>query len=487
MSHISDPVSQWILSILVSVLAGTCLLIVVASSRRWRQMRYARYVHILQRQYRPVLARLLASGPNPSGIAALRELSRDELEVLLDPLFARRKITERSMVFLHGLCAELGLIEAWESRVADDQSPAAQSSGSGVHQHPHDRTGARHLARAKSVRNLGTLRHRSSWPLLACALDDRHLDIRLAALRALAAMGVADSFPVLRDRLQAVAQGKSVALSMRGLQAAMVAFDLRCLPALLPILRHTDRRVRLRATEILWAMVLREAARQPRVALSQEILSPPIVELLLTELAVDTSAAIRARAAELIVVLADPRTTSVLRNLLLDRQWLVRLYAVHALAHFRQTVSSLHPYMRECLRDPHWRVREAATKTLISLGQEGKEQLFEHFLASRDHPTRQQIIEVIERTGLMSSLVEEYGAGVNGLKALMVEQLASDAASLGLSGVLRTSSPEVRQKFLDRILPQVEAKLRFLEETQPDVESPAIPQQAREFPPRLAA
>jgi len=42
---------------------------------------------------------------------------------------------------------------------------------------------------------------------------------------------------------------------------------------------------------------------------------------------------------------------------------------------------------------------------------------------------------------MMSALVEEYGAGTQGVEALLVEQLASAAAPLGISGVLRTSSP----------------------------------------------
>ena len=347
---------------------------------------------------------------------------------------------------------------------------------------PRPRRCMRYLLRAKSIRNLGTLRHRPSWPLLVNALDDRHPDIQLVALRSLAAMGAPESFPVLRERLHAVAQGKSSSPPLRRLQAAMVSFDLTCLPALLPSLRHADRHIRLRATEILRTMVCREAARQPRLALTQELLTPPMVELLLSGLAVDTSAETRARAAEVIVFLDDPRATPVLRNLLLDPQWFVRLRTVQALAHLRQAAAPLHLDIRECLRDPHWRVREAAIQTLISLGQEGKHQLYEHFLTSTDRTTREQIVEVIERTGLMSALVEEYSAGTNGVDALMVEQLASDAAPLGLSGVLRTLNPEIRQKFLDRFLPHAEAKMRFQEETQPEVESATDLQQTPRVP-----
>src|SRR5208337_2718384 len=129
-------------------------------------------------------------------------------------------------------------------------------------------------------------------------------------------------------------------------------------------------------------------------------LTPQVVELLLTGLPVDPSAEIRARAAEVIVFLPDPRALTVLGDLLRDPQWFVRLRTVRALAHLRQAAAPLLLDMRECLHDIHWRVREAAIQTLISRGPEGKRQLYEHFLTSPDRTTREQIIEVIERTGL---------------------------------------------------------------------------------------
>ena len=75
----------------------------------------------------------------------------------------------------------------------------------------------RYLLRAKSIRNLGTLRHRPSWPLLVNALDDRHPDIQLVALRSLAALGAPESFPVLRERLHAVVQGNSTIPAVAGI------------------------------------------------------------------------------------------------------------------------------------------------------------------------------------------------------------------------------------------------------------------------------
>jgi HEAT repeat protein len=486
MVNIADPVTHWAFIILVSVVMGTFVLIAVAFMRRWQQIRYSRYVHILQRQYRPVMAKLLSGQRSPSHVEALRELPLADLELLFDPFFSRRKLPERGMVFLRALCAELGLIALWQSRLANGQS-AASISGQGIPKDSSDRAVMRYLLRAKSIRNLGKLRHQPSWPLLVNALDDRHPDIQLVALRALAALGAPESFPLLRERLHAVVQGHSTSPPLPGLQAAMVSFDLDCAPALLPSLQHPDRQLRLCATEILRTMVCREAARQPGITLTPELLTPPMVELLLTGLAVDASAEIRGRAAEVIVFLADARALPVVHNLLRDHQWFVRLRTVRALSQMRQTAEPLHLDIRECLRDSHWRVREAAIQTLISRGGAGKHHLYEHFLTSPDRATREQIVEVIERTGMMSALVEEYSAGSKGVEALLVEQLASAAAPLGLSGVLHTLSPEIRQKFMDRFLPFAQSRMLLPEETQPAVASAISLQQILEFSPRLAA
>ena len=483
----SDPVTQWAFMIVVSVVMGTFLLIAVALFRRWQQIRYGRYVHILQLQYRPVLARVLSGARRPADIETLRELPLSDLEILFEPLFSRRKLPERCLVFFQALCLELGLIELWQSRLASGRLAAPSSSGNGANHESLGRSGTRIFLQAISIRNLGALRHRPSWPLLIKALDDRRPEVQFVALRALGAMGAPASFPVLRERLHAVAQGNSPSPPLRGLQAAMASFGIACVPALLPSLRHTDRHIRLHSAEILRTIVCREAARQPRLALTQQSLTPQIVELLLAALAVDTNSETRARAAEVIVFLADPRATPALRNLLLDHQWFVRLRTVQAVAHLRQSAAPLHLQIRGCLRDSHWQVREAAIRTLLSLGREGTNQLYEHFLTSPNHTTRKQIVQVIERKGLMFKLVELYSNGTNGVDARMVEQLAIEAAPLGLSEVLRTLTPEVRLRFLSRFFSDAEAKIRFHEGKQPDVESTLSPKHILDFPPHLAA
>jgi HEAT repeat protein len=485
----SDPVTAWALTLLVSVVIGTFLLIAVAFTRRWNQIRFGRNLHSLHQQFRPALATILAGTPSPDAIESLRQLSSAELELLLDPVFARRKLTRPQWALLRELCADLGLIALWQTRTAAGRARVSPPAGHATLAAPvrAERAVMRHLLRARSIRNLGKLGHRPSWPLLVEALDDRRADIQGVALRALAAIGAPESFAALCERLRAAVQGVFPAPPLSGLRTAMVDFDLACAPALLPLLLDADRRVRLQAIEILRTMVCREADRLPGLTLTPELLSADLVELLLTGMAADTSAEIRGYTAEVIVFLDDARAQSVIGNLLGDRHGAVRVRAVRALSRVRQAARNLARDLRASLHDSHHRVRETAIQAFISLGQEGKLALYQHFLGSKDLTLRRQIVEGIEHNGLMTVLVKEYSTGKNSLEAQIVEELAGDALPLGLSSVLRTLSPENRQRFLDRFLPVAESKMRFLHEAlSPWGRSKGL-QPGSAFPPSMAA
>jgi hypothetical protein len=73
------------------------------------------------------------------------------------------------------------------------------------------------------------------------------------------------------------------------------------------------------------------------------------------------------------------------------------------------------------------------------------------------------------------------------MDALMLEQLATDAAPTGLAGIFRTLSPEIREKFLDRFRPYAASSGRLRAETRPEGEKAASPQNVLEFPPYVAA
>ena len=486
MTNLDTPSTYLALMILISVLSGTLLLIAVAFIRRWQQLRFSRYVHILQREYRPLVAKILSGVPCPSAVEALREIPLADRELVLDPYFSKRKLTDRQRVFLQALCAEIGLISLWQTRTASNLPPAAPLAEN-LAKDISPRNANESLLQAKSIRNLGILGHRPSWMLLARALDARHPDIQLVALRSLAALRAPESFNVLQTRLHAVIEGQISYPPIQPLLAAMTSFEIDCVPALLPSLSHANRQIRLHSTEVMKMMVSREAIRQPAFALTEELLTPPVAEVLLTGLASDLSAEIRARAAEILVYLVDPRTPPVLHSLLFDPLWFVRLRTLRALAHWRQPAAPLNLDIREFLGDPHWQVREAAIQALVSLGSMEKHQLYEYYLSSPDRSVQEQIAEVMQRSGLMSELVEEYSAGAKGVHALVVEELASHSAYTGLSLVLRNVDPEIQRRFMERFRPTAQPRMLPQEEAQRSIQRTNSFQEALEFPPQLAA
>jgi len=308
------------------------------------------------------------------------------------------------------------------------------------------------------------LRHQPSWPLLLEALDDPHPDIQAVALRSLASIRARGSFPVLLQRLQAVVLHDLPAPPPQVLQNTLACFDLLCASDLLPLLSQENWKLRFLGIDILRGMVYRNAARDPNFVLSSRTLAPEIADLLVTELWRDPSAEVRGRAGKIIALLLHPRATTVLRELLFDSHWYVRLHTVKALARPRHSNALTFLGIRECLRDSHWRVREAAITTLISLGERGRQELYASFLASQSQTIRDQIVEAMEREGLMATLIGGYGEGAEGLDARIIEQLAGGAAPRGLPEALRMSSPDVRQRFQERFLRYARRKIQLEKE-----------------------
>jgi len=439
-----------------SASAGTCLLIAAAFFRRWRELRYALRVHTLRRHYRPGLERLLVGATSLAGFADPRELPPASLEALLDPLFTNSKLSGARRERVWRLCAETGLIREWEKRVAgarpgDEDAQRAGARGPVRHARQQQEL------RAKSIRNLGILRHAPSWPILLMALDDPHPDIRLAALQALGRMATPVTFPPLLERLQAAVLAPAVFPPAAAFESALSGFELACAPHLMPLIRGSPTSLRLAATRILKAMIDAEAGRAPGLLLEAPRVPVGPAELVLGVLSGDADARMRSAAGEIAVDLADRRALGVLRKLLLDGEGEVRRRVLRALAGRRQRTPSLLPEIGDRLSDTYWEVRKAAAQALLALGPEGKQLLYERLLTAEDPLTRRQIVEAMEETGSMSALVADYGAGAGGLGALALEQLATTEAPSGLAGVIRSLDAESARRFVARFLEEVQS------------------------------
>jgi HEAT repeat protein len=466
MAHGMEPLTEMACAILVLVLVGTGLLVAAAVVRRQQQERYFEGVNHLRRRYRPVLRRLLAGKCDPQGLAALRALPQQDLEILLDQFLSHARLPPAQAGLLRKLCAELGLLEIWQRHL---RGQVEAVSFRDALSHPegllHLSRRLNFLLRGRSARNLGALRDQASWPLLVQALDDPHPDVQAVALRSLAAIQEPQSFPGLVERLHAAVLGNSPLISPRAFAAALASFPLSQVLGLLPSLRHPHARIRSLATDILREMVKRQVASDGDFVLDPALFPRELTDLFLTELASDPDPEVRGRAVAVIAHLDPARSAPVLRELLDDPAWFVRLRTLRAFAERRGS-----PELGEISRrltDPHWAVREAAAQALLAFGPEGVDKLLEHFLNSGNPAGQEQVVEEMQRAGLIPLLLERYGNDTHGREARVIEQLLSLGVTSCLLGVLKNSSDaHLRKKFLEEFGqhpdPRIQARVKDL-------------------------
>jgi HEAT repeat protein len=421
-------------AILATVTVGTLALAVGAMVQRWHQDRFDRLVKSLCIHYAPTPASLLEGKHSAQCLAILRTLPFSSLELLLEPLLLKCASAPALATVLEELCLELGLIDVWQRRILDQFGPfslrRALSDPDGL---LHFFSRLHFLLRARSARNLGLLRHQPSWPILVKALDDPHPDVQQVALRSLGAIREPQSFPALLDRMhKAVAENRSN-LSLYSLKVAMAKFRLSQAPQLLPSLRHPHPRVRSAAAEILREMAKSEPAGKPALFQYKSVFDRELATL-----ASDADPEVRALAAEVIAHLDAAVSSSVLRQVLQDPQWSIRRDALQTLAQ-RPGLLPL-AEVQGFLTDPHRMVRQAALRALLAYGREGVSKLYEHFLVTEDETLKEQIIEELEHSGLVLSLLQNYGESPGNLETRVVDRLVTMGATRYLHAALSNSS-----------------------------------------------
>jgi hypothetical protein len=421
-------------AMLATVTVGTVALAVGAMVRRWHQDRFDRRVKSLCIHYAPTPASLLEGKHSAQCLAILRTLPFSSLELLLEPLLLKCASAPALATVLEELCLELGLIDVWQRRILDQFGPVslrrALSDPDGL---LHFFSRLHFLLRARSARNLGLLRHQPSWPILVKALDDPHPDVQQVALRSLGAIREPQSFPALLDRMhKAVTENRSN-LSLYSLKVAMAKFRLSQAPQLLPSLRHPHPRVRSAAAEILREMAKSEPAGKPALFQYKSVFDRELATL-----ASDADPEVRALAAEVIAHLDAAVSSSVLRQVLQDPQWSIRRDALQTLAQ-RPGLLPL-AEVQGFLTDPHRMVRQAALRALLAYGREGVSKLYEHFLVTEDETLKEQIIEELEHSGLVLSLLQNYGESPANLETRVVDRLVTMGATRYLHAALSNSS-----------------------------------------------
>lgn len=487
MPFLIEHVTEVVFAIVLVVLFGTGVIVALAIARRQKREQYFLRLDEIRQQYSPVIAALLAQKIEYArGLAALKNISGLDRTYILEQLCLQKAPTPAQAPILRQLSEDLGLVKVWQSYLTGHFDVAtfrdALARPEGLLQRVK---WLNFLVRAKSAENLGLVRHQPSWPLLVKALDDAHPDVQSVAARALAVIGEPKSFGPLVERLYAVVLKPALHLSLRSVKSALVSFPLPMARELIPSLQHSHRRVRFFATDIIREMVERQAAPEEDFVLDPKSFPPELSEIFLTKLCFDDNPDVRARAAAVISLLPDPRSTPVLLTLLGDSEWFVRLHAVRALAQ-RKFLPQADPIAR-LLTDPHWMVREAAARTLLVFGRVGIDQLSEHFLETKDRYSKEQIADEIQRAGLIPNLLSQFGQKSESPEGQVIDQLARMGKTSYMLAVVTTSPDRgLRMKFVETLGryrdPQIRGWVKQLAAREPDPELRSLAQAALKTP-----
>jgi len=180
----------------------------------------------------------------------------------------------------------------------------------------------------------------------------------------------------------------------------------------------------------------------------------------LATLTSDADPQVRALAAEVIAHLDTAVSSSVLRRVLQDPQWSIRREALQTLAQRPGLLPMAE--VQGFLTDPHRMVRQAALRALLAYGREGVSKLYEHYLDTDNEILREQILEELEHSGLVLSLLQNYGESPANLETRVVERLVTTGATRYLHAALSNSSGRqllqiLFEKLGDRREPKMEA------------------------------
>jgi HEAT repeat protein len=426
-------------SVLATVSLGTLALAALAMLRRRHHDRFDLRVKALCIQLGLTPAALLQGKFSPQCLAKLRALPSSTLEFLLEPLLLKCATAPPLAGVLQEICLELGLIDVWQRRILGQFAPVTFRQACSTPDGALHFFGRLHfLLRARSARSLGLLRHQASWPILARALDDPHPDVQRAALRALAALSEPLSLPALVLQMDKAVTDKHCGLSLHSLKTALARFPLSEALQLLPAMRHPNPRVRAAAAEILHAIAKREA---PALIRYKSVLDREIA--MLTS---DVDPRIRAIAFEVAALLDSVnRHPAAPRELDRDRDS-VRTASPGTSPQDLEALPLAE--LTRLLGDPRRTVRQATLLALLALGREGQSKLYEEFLKTEDRVLRDQILEELDRAGLLQNLLQNLDGSAGKLETRVVEKIVS----IGATGYLQAALTNIYGHHLLKVL-----------------------------------
>ena len=307
------------------------------------------------------------------------------------------------------------------------------------------------------------------------ALADPSPQVARLGIAALGRNPIPDGVPLLLRELHKAVVGQT-GVPTRSIKTALVHYPIGELGPFTAWMEHANPRFRFLAVDTV-REICRKSADQPRSAFPAALR-----QWFLVKSVNDPSADVRARGATVIGWFQDAEAGAQLRRLLQDENEFVRLHAVRACA------DPCSPDLLEdvlCrVTDTHWRVREAAVRTLGAFPGAGRQALERLFLSTTDRYASEQIADEIQRSGLVAHIIPLL-ASPNGEKRQAFEVCAK-MARLGMDSFLiedlaEAASSAVRPPLLRALAPsgspQLVAALRRIAGNQMD----PLRAQAQEF------
>jgi len=404
----------WLILTVVALATGLALILL---QRRVTRRRYFERLDEARQRVQEVLDPLYQTPTDPeTAVASLGVLRSSVERRALEEALLRHARVPQDGALTRAIVKKLGWIDQWATLL---RARAPRPSGSiatmlaelGDDYRPPNllrrlglRVSANFVKRCRAADKLGQVpTPEGMWAILV-GVTDPHPEVQEICLRYLGQHADPATLPVLIEELIKVLEGRS-SQSVRNIKTALVQYSLDDVGAFQIALQHSNRRVRFFATDIIREIADRRAAT---AVLSKNDFSPGIYRLFTERFHQDEWPDVRARAAVVISHFHDDASTEILRKLLEDEAWFVRMHATRAAA--TKLYLPLAADVVQRLTDTNWLVREAATKALSQMGELGVDFVLEAFIHSQDRYTNEQICEELQRGGLLITMLENLPA-----------------------------------------------------------------------------
>jgi HEAT repeat protein len=410
-----EDLTSFIVSLLIGIIGLNLVFFSFVLWRRLTRQRFFNEKDASKERFRPVVEDLLSGRLTPEqAIKVLSEgTSKAEKEAIWS-LLSSSDVEGRLKCTL--VLFGLGKVEEWSNeafgakRTAEllemIKSNKPYVAGSQVRRSPksYQRLKMKSVPKALAVDNLAQLS--PDWALIFCieGLQDPSMEVRAMAMRGLGKTKLRSALPHLFHEMAHCIEAQSD-LSLRGIKTALIEFAIEDLPAYTPYLTHANHRFRFFVVDSAREICNRAAEGS---VLNKNDFSTDFYEAILNFSAVDEFPDVRARAANIVKHFRDSRSVAALRLLLSDENEFVRLHAVRACSD--RYYIDLIPEVSRLMRDPKWRVRESAAKSLGEIGG-GLSELYGEFVKTTDVYQSEQIAEQIQRGGLMPHIIAELHEG----------------------------------------------------------------------------